>query len=263
MEIGTGVGEERWSLKGMTALVTGGTRGIGHAIVEELAGRGAAVHLCSRNQAELEECLRKWRGEGLSVTGSVCDVVSRTQREKLMEEVSDVFAGKLNILVNNAGTVFMKDATDVTAEDYALQMGTNFEASYHLSQLAHPLLKASGNGSVVFNSSIGGLVAMPKSSVYAASKGAMNQLTRNLACEWAKDNIRVNCVAPGFITTTIVDPAVQAPFISRVPAGRPGRATEISPVVAFLCFPAASYITGQVIAIDGGFTANGFTATEY
>ncbi|GMP50876.1 hypothetical protein CsSME_00017309 [Camellia sinensis var. sinensis] len=93
-------GGERWSVKGMTALVTGGTRGIGHAIVEELAQFGAAVHTCARKQAELDECLLKWKGKGFKVTGSVCDVLSRSQREKLMENVSSIFAGKLNILVS-------------------------------------------------------------------------------------------------------------------------------------------------------------------
>ncbi|XP_038689389.1 noroxomaritidine/norcraugsodine reductase-like isoform X2 [Tripterygium wilfordii] len=91
--------DSRWSLKGMTGLVTGGTRGIGHAVVEELAGLGATVHTCSRNETELKKCLKEWEGKGFVVTGSVCDVSFRAQREKLMEEVSSVFNGKLNILV--------------------------------------------------------------------------------------------------------------------------------------------------------------------
>ncbi|XAR50905.1 Tropinone reductase I [Bertholletia excelsa] len=141
------------------------------------------------------------------VTGCVCDVSSRGQREKLMETVSSVFSGKLNILVNNAGRGLFKEITEVTAEDYSTIMGTNFESAYHLCQLAHPLFRASGKGSVVFISSIAGLVGLPRLSIYAASKGAMNQITRSLACEWAKDNIRINTVAPGVISTSLVEKA--------------------------------------------------------
>ncbi|CAA2971037.1 tropinone reductase homolog [Olea europaea subsp. europaea] len=188
----------------MSALVTGGTRGIGHAIVEEFARFGAAVYTCSRNKKELDECLEDWKHKGFRVAGSVCDLSIRTQRDKLMEAVSIYFDGKINILVNNAGTSRLKQATDYTAEDFSLIMGTNFEASYHLCQLAHPFLKAAGSGSIVFISSVGGLMSVPSASLYAASKGAMNQVTKNLACEWAKDNIRVNAVAPWIIETSLI-----------------------------------------------------------
>ncbi|KAK9290012.1 hypothetical protein L1049_008175 [Liquidambar formosana] len=239
---------DRWSLKGMTALVTGGSRGIGHAIVEELARSGAVVHTCSRSQRDLHERLLEWESKGLKVTGSVCDLISRTEREKLMETVSSAFDGKLNILVNNAGIAITKETIQCTAEDFSTVMGTNFESAYHLCQLAHPLLKASGNGSIVFISSIAGVIALPTLSIYAASKGAMNQLTKNLACEWAKDNIRTNTVAPGAIKTLMSDSAENAlidGMVSQTPIRRIGETNEVSSLVAFLCFPAASYITGQ------------------
>ncbi|KAJ0088361.1 hypothetical protein Patl1_31810 [Pistacia atlantica] len=261
-----GARHERWSLKGMTALVTGGTKGIGHAIVEELAGFGAAVHTCSRNQTEVDHCLEEWKSKGFTVTGSVCDVLHRNQREKLMETVSSLFHGKLNILVNNAGTVVLKNTTDFTAEDISFVLGTNFESSYHLCQLAHPLLKASGNGSIVFVSSVSGVIACPLVSIYAATKGAINQVTKNLACEWAKDNIRANAVAPYIINTPLIESARENPegkeimdrMISRTPMCRAGEANEVSSLVAFLCLPAASFISGQVICIDGGYTVNGY-----
>ncbi|XP_057971005.1 tropinone reductase homolog isoform X1 [Malania oleifera] len=257
--------EKRWSLQGMTALVTGGTRGIGRAILEEMASFGAAVHTCSRNQTELNRSLEEWKTKGYSVTGSVCDLTSPPQREKLMDAVSSVFQGKLNILVNNAGTTIPKEAIDYTDEDYRTIMGTNLDSAYHICQLTHPLLKASGNGSIVFISSVAGVIGIPLSSVYAASKGAMNQLTKNLTCEWAKDNIRVNAVAPWFIKTSLLDSFSQDPLaqekmerlISRTPIKRIGEANEVSSLVAFLCFPAASYITGQIICVDGGYTVNG------
>jgi len=253
----------RWSLEGKTALVTGGTKGIGHAIVEELAGLGATVHTCSRNEADLTKCLREWGAKGFRVTGSVCDLVSRPQREELINKVSGQFHGKLSILINNVGTNKKKPTLETTAEDFSFIMATNFEAAYHLCQLAHPLLKESGAGSIVFISSVGGLQSIFCGSVYEASKGAINQLTRSLACEWARDNIRVNCVAPWATRTPLIEDELKGVILdtinARTPLGRPGEAEEMSSMAAFLSLPAASYITGQTIAIDGGITVNGFS----
>ncbi|XP_051143496.1 tropinone reductase homolog At5g06060-like [Andrographis paniculata] len=255
----------RWSLSGYTALVTGGTRGIGQGIVEELAEMGAHVYTCARNADDLNHRLQEWASKGYKVSGSVCDASSREQREKLIESASSAFNGKLNILVNNAGANVVKPTVDFTAEDYSEVMSTNFEACLHLCQLAHPLLKAAGNSSIVFISSVAGLTHVFVGSLYGASKAAVNQLTKNLACEWAKDNIRVNAITPGFINT----PAVKSMLASNevlfnkvkaeTPLGRAGETQEVGSLVAFLCLPAASYITGQIISLDGGMTANGFS----
>ncbi|XP_050114317.1 tropinone reductase homolog [Malus sylvestris] len=258
-----GFNSQRWSLKGMTALVTGGTKGIGYAIVEELAGLGATVHTCARNEAQIVERLREWEDKGFKVTGSFCDLTSKAQRENLIKTVSSIFNGKLNILINNAATCTLRSTADYTLEDFSSMMSTNVESPYHLCQLAYPLLKASENASIVFVSSIAGLKALPRLSAYAATKGAVIQIAKNLACEWAKDNIRTNTVAPWAVNTGAkVENDDHAEdfrrLIGRTPISRLAQPNEISSLVSFLCLPAASFINGQVISVDGGFTVSGF-----
>ncbi|XP_061368483.1 tropinone reductase homolog At2g29260, chloroplastic-like [Gastrolobium bilobum] len=259
--------QHRWSLRGMTALVTGGTRGIGHAIVEELMGLGARVHTCARNEDELSKCLKEWNDSGFEVTGSICDVSVPHQREALMELVSSVFHGKLNILINNVGTNIRKPMTEFTTAEFSSLIDTNLGSTFHICQLAYPLLKASGVGSVVFISSVSGFVSLKSMSVQGATKGAINQLTKNLACEWAKDNIRSNAVAPWYIRTSMVEQVLSnkdylEEVYSRTPLRRLGDPAEVSSLVAYLCLPASSYITGQIICVDGGMSVNGFYPTH-
>ncbi|XP_073526308.1 uncharacterized protein [Phyllobates terribilis] len=176
-----------------------------HVVMEELAGLGATVNLCSRKEEELNKCLHEWRAKGFSLSGSVCGVSCRDHRQKLMEEVSSVFSGKLNKLVNNAGTNFRKATVDYTTDEYAQIMSTNFVSAYNLCKLSHPLLKSYGSGSIIFISSVASVLSLGTGSVYAASKATMNQITITLACEWAKDNISVlGCISDLFSNSFII-----------------------------------------------------------
>ncbi|PSC72101.1 tropinone reductase-like protein [Micractinium conductrix] len=186
------------------------------------------------------------------------------ERALLVEEASAAFGGKLNVLFNNVGTNVRKPTVDFTQADFSFLMSTNFESAFNLAQLAHPLLKASGDGIVIFNSSVsGGPTAMSSGSLYAATKAALNQLAKNLTCEWAADGVRAVAVAPWYIATPLAQQVLQdkqyeAAVLERTPMGRVGQPEEVARVVAFLASPAASYIAGATIPVDGGYLSKGF-----
>lgn len=225
---------------------------------------GANVYTCSRAAGDLETCSRQWQGLNYNVQVSVADISLPKDRTELVEKVRKAFHGQLHILVNNVGTNIRKPTLDYTEEDFKSLMSTNLESAFGMCQECYPMLKASGSSSIVFNSSVAcGPKSLSTGVLYAMSKAAMNQLTRNLACKWAKDGIRVNAVAPWYIQTPLVEEVLKVPsyfesVLAETPAGRVGKPEEVAGVIGFLCTPAASFVTGEVIRVDGGYSIKGF-----
>ena len=258
------MGANRWQLDGQLALVTGGSAGIGLAIVRELLGFGADVLAVARDADALEQVrdeLEDEFGED-RVFALAADVADDEQRREVLDWIEDRGDG-LNILVNNAGGNLTRPSADYTEDEWRGIFEVNLFSAFELSRYAHPLLSKHAASSIVNVGSVSGVTHVRSGAPYGMSKAALHQMTRNLAVEWAEDGVRVNSVAPWYIRTRrtsgkLADPDYLDEVLLRTPMGRIGEPEEVAAAVAFLCLPAAAYITGECIAVDGGFLRYGF-----
>jgi len=243
-------------LSGKVALVTGAGRGIGRAIALALAEAGADVAVTARTESQLAETADLVRSKGRAAAVLPADAVDGTAVQKVVDGTIAELKG-LHILVNNVGMELPKALLDTTEADYDLVMNTNLKSMFLFTRAAGPHLVAQKYGRVVNNSSVAAFVAGPNQSVYHASKAAVAHFTRAMAIEWAKHNIAVNSVAPGWIRTSLIahmlaDEEMLTRYLKPIPMRRLGEPEEIAPMVAYLCSDLASFMTGSVVVVDGG-----------
>jgi Tropinone reductase 1 len=251
-----------WNLKGKKTVITGGTKGIGLAIANEFLSLGAEIFIVARDKKLIYEKINKWKEKGFTVYGSSKDLSKPHDRKSLVDEIKSIWKN-LDILVNNVGMNIRKKTVEFTTEEYEKVINTNLISTFELSRLFHIMLKKSVGASVVNLSSVAGLTHLRTGSPYAMTKAALVQLTKNLAVEWAEENIRVNAIAPWYIDTPLVENLMKneeyyKAVIELTPMKRIGKPEEVASLAAYLCMDKASYITGQTIAVDGGFMVYGF-----
>lgn len=252
---------ELFRLGGKTALVTGGSRGLGEEIAHGLAEAGASVYIVARRERWLLPALDQLRAAGARCDGSVCDVTDAAAVRETTARAAEAL-GPIDILVNNAGITWGAPAEEMPLDKWKAVLDTNLTGAFLFSQACAQGMIARRQGRIVNIASIAGMRgSLPRGihcASYVAAKGGLIALTRELAAKWAQYNIRVNAIAPGFFPTRMTEsvlPGLIEDVRQNVPLGRPGRDGELKGVAVFLSSDASSYITGQVLAVDGGSTA--------
>jgi 2-deoxy-D-gluconate 3-dehydrogenase len=252
--------KDLFRLKGKVAIITGGNGGIGKGMARGLASAGSDIVIAARNEAKTAEATREIEGEfGVRALGVQVDVRQETQINAVVSRALDAF-GRIDILVNNAGTNIRKMPQDFQTVEWDEVITTNLRSVFVFSKAVYPAMKKAGGGKIVNIGSMLSIFGGSNFAPYGASKGGVVQLTRSLAVAWAPDNIQVNAVLPGWITTTLalqtqkLFPGHKERIIARTPGGRWGDPDDLAGVAVFLASSASNFITGVALPVDGGFS---------
>jgi len=251
-----------FDLTGRVAIVTGGNGGIGLGMARGLAEAGAAVVLAARNVGKSTDAVKELESRGARAAMVKVDVRSEASCREMVQTTVDRF-GRLDILVNNAGTNIRKQPQEYTLQEYQTVLETNLTSAFMGCQAAYPHMLRAGGGKIVNIGSMMSIFGASFTAPYAASKGGIVQLTKALATAWAKDNIQVNAVLPGWIDTELTRQARQQVaglherVLARTPAGRWGTPDDHAGIAVFLASPASDFVTGTAIAVDGGYSVQG------
>ncbi len=258
------VGEERrgtqlFDLSGRVAVVTGAGRGLGRSMAIALAAAGADVVAASRTPTEIESLRDEVRAMGRRAEAITCDATNEEHCERLASETLSRL-GRVDIILNNAGINIRKPVLELAPQEYRQVLATNLEGYFLCARAFGKHLVAQGHGKVINISSIMGRVALANQAAYASSKGAIEQLTKVLAIEWAPHNVQVNAIGPTYFETELTRPLFEDEerhdFITgRTPMGRWGQPHELAGAVIFLASDASNYVTGHTLMVDGGWTA--------
>jgi 3-oxoacyl-[acyl-carrier protein] reductase len=243
-----------YNFGGQVVIVTGGSKGIGLSIAKAFAGSGASVVMTGRDSKTLGPAADEVAAIGSPVAAVPGDARDFEQMTALAAEVDRRF-GRLDVLVNNAGGVFAQPLESLSPNGWRALVETNLSSVFYCSRACLPLFRRSGGGVITNIGSIAGFAAHPQRAAYGAAKAGVNALTMSMAHEWAVDNIRVNCVAPGAILTEasrFSDPAVAAAVEGTIPLGRLGRPEDVAEVCLFLASDGAAFVTGTTLRVDGG-----------
>jgi len=251
-----------FDLRKRVALITGGNGGIGLGMAKGFASSGATVVIAGRNQTKAQSALSELHSLGAQAEFLELDVLTEASCYRAIARAIERF-GRLDILVNNAGTSIRKAPENLTARDWHLVMDTNLTSAFVCSNAAYPHMRRAGGGKIINIGSMMSIFGMPFATAYAASKGGVVQMTRAMATAWAKDNIQVNAILPGWVDTDLTRgarqqvPDLHEKVLARTPAQRWGAPDDFAGIAIFLGSPASNFITGVAIPVDGGYSIQG------